>query len=316
MIVVRADDGSEIVTLGPSYGKGSHQPHAQSHAGRDDLGRRPPVCDHWGGRSDRDRPVGLGAHAKGHCARAVRPSPSNWRATFLNSNRTFDRKIREIVLAMALETKFSKDQILELYLNKVYFGGGAYGVDLPASRKFFGHSGEQLSLAEASIIAGLVKAPSHYSPTADAKAAVERAQIVLKTMEEAGAITRPRNRPPIPEPSSWPRKSARIRRAISPTGSCRNWTSCCPTTIADRGMDHARPRRATRRDRGDPGQCAKGCAKARWSAFDRDGAVLAGRSAAPITCIELQPRDHPAAPAGFAELFVYLVRAGGRVQTR
>ncbi|MFX6907562.1 biosynthetic peptidoglycan transglycosylase, partial [Acinetobacter baumannii] len=61
------------------------------------------------------------------------------RNVFLNNSRTFDRKIREALLALALETKFSKDQILELYLNKVYFGGGAYGVD-SAARKFFGHS--------------------------------------------------------------------------------------------------------------------------------------------------------------------------------
>jgi hypothetical protein len=77
---------------------------------------------------------------------------------------------------------------LELYLNKVYFGGGAYGVDL-AARKFFGHSGEQLSLGEAAIIAGLVKAPSHYSPTADAQAAVDRAKVVLETMVDAGTLT-------------------------------------------------------------------------------------------------------------------------------
>jgi penicillin-binding protein 1A len=73
-----------------------------------------------------------------------------------------------MVLAMALERKFSKRQILELYLNKVYFGGGAYGIDA-ASRKFFGHSATTLDLPEAAIIAGLVKAPSRYSPTADAE---------------------------------------------------------------------------------------------------------------------------------------------------
>ena len=110
------------------------------------------------------------------------------RTVFLNNSRTFDRKIREAVLAMALEWNFSKDQILELYLNKVYFGGGAYGIDA-ASRKFFGHEATELSLAEAAIIAGLVKAPSRYSPTADAKAAVNRAEVVLAVMQEAGAIT-------------------------------------------------------------------------------------------------------------------------------
>ena len=110
------------------------------------------------------------------------------RTVFLNNTRTFDRKIREAVLALALESKFSKDQILELYLNKVYFGGGAYGVDA-ASRKFFNHSADELSLAEAAIIAGLVKAPSRYSPTADAKAAVSRAEVVLDVMQANGTIS-------------------------------------------------------------------------------------------------------------------------------
>src|SRR3546814_7071998 len=93
-----------------------------------------------------------------------------------------------MVLALALERKFSKEQILELYLNKVYFGGGAYGVDA-ASRKFFAHPATDLSLPEAAIIAGLVKAPSHYSPTADAEAAIGRAGVVLDQMQENGVIT-------------------------------------------------------------------------------------------------------------------------------
>jgi len=89
---------------------------------------------------------------------------------------------------MALERKFSKDQILELYLNRVYFGGGAYGIDA-ASRKFFGHSADHLSLGEAAIIAGLVKAPSNYSPSADVEAARSRSGVVLQTMVRNGFIT-------------------------------------------------------------------------------------------------------------------------------
>ena len=189
-IVVRANDGSEIVTLGPSYGRWvpiSRIPRVMQDAMISVEDRR--FREHWG-----VDPIGIARSLY------VRVQSGHWRQggstitqqlarnVFLNSSRTFDRKIREAVLAMALETRFSKDQILELYLNKVYFGGGAYGVD-SAARKFFGHSGEQLSLAEAAIIAGLVKAPSHYSPTADAKAAVDRAQVVLETMQDAGAIT-------------------------------------------------------------------------------------------------------------------------------
>ncbi len=190
MIVVRAADGSEIVTLGPSYGKWvpiARMPRVMQDAMTSVEDRR--FRDHWG-----VDPVGIARSVwvrveKGHWRQGGSTITQQLaRNIFLNNNRTFDRKIREIVLALALETNFSKDQILELYLNKVYFGGGAYGVD-SAARKFFGHSGEQLSLAEASIIAGLVKAPSHYSPTADAKAAVDRAQIVIRTMQEAGTIT-------------------------------------------------------------------------------------------------------------------------------
>jgi penicillin-binding protein 1A len=110
------------------------------------------------------------------------------RNIFLTNSRTFGRKIKEGVLALAIERKFSKNQILELYLNRVYFGGGAYGIDA-ASRRFFGHSADSLSLGEAAIIAGLVKAPSNYSPTADAEAARRRSSIVLKSMAENGFIS-------------------------------------------------------------------------------------------------------------------------------
>ena len=92
------------------------------------------------------------------------------------------------MLALAIERKFSKDQILELYLNRVYFGGGAYGIDA-ASRRFFGHSADHLSLGEAAIIAGLVKAPSNYAPTADAEAARARSGVVLQSMVDNGFIS-------------------------------------------------------------------------------------------------------------------------------
>jgi penicillin-binding protein 1A len=110
------------------------------------------------------------------------------RTVFLNNSRTFTRKVREAVIAMALEWKFSKEEILELYLNKVYFGGGAYGVDA-ASRKFFAHPGTTMSTSEAAIVAGLVKAPSHYSPTADRDAAIDRAKVVLGLMQTNGVVS-------------------------------------------------------------------------------------------------------------------------------
>lgn len=105
------------------------------------------------------------------------------RNIFLNNNRTWTRKAKEGLLALAIERKFSKEQILELYLNRVYFGGGAYGIDA-ASRRFYGHSARTLSLPEAAIIAGLVKAPSRYAPSSDPERARARAAVVLSVIDE------------------------------------------------------------------------------------------------------------------------------------
>jgi penicillin-binding protein 1A len=190
MIRVHASNGAVLVSLGPSFGKwlpydqippemrsamiAIEDKRFRSHIGID--------------------PIGIGRSV------FVRVESGQWRQggstitqqlarnIFLTNSRTFGRKIKEAVLALAIERKFSKDQILELYLNRVYFGGGAYGVDA-ASRRFFGNGAEQLSLGEAAIIAGLVKAPSNYSPTADVEAARSRSQVVLKTMVDNGFIT-------------------------------------------------------------------------------------------------------------------------------
>ncbi len=187
---VRASDGSIIVSLGPNYGdwlpyKNIPQTMIDAMVSVED--RRyymHPGVD----------PIGMARSVM------VRVQEGYWkqggstitqqiaRNIFLTNNKTFGRKIREAILALAMERKFSKEQILELYLNRVYFGGGAYGIDA-ASRTFFGHSAETLSLPEAAIIAGLVKAPSHYSPTADAEAALDRARVVLQTMRDAGKLS-------------------------------------------------------------------------------------------------------------------------------
>ncbi|HWL47920.1 MAG TPA: transglycosylase domain-containing protein, partial [Sphingomonadaceae bacterium] len=190
MIRVHAADGAVIVSLGPSYGRWlsyDRIPQVMKDAmvaTEDRRFRLHPGVD----------PIGIARSAW------VRVKTGRWaqggstitqqiaRNIFLTNSRTFARKFREIILALAMERKFSKDQILELYLNRVYFGGGAYGIDA-ASRKFFGHSGDTLSLPEAAIIAGLVKAPSNYSPTADAQAAIGRAGVVLELMREQGKIS-------------------------------------------------------------------------------------------------------------------------------
>ncbi|TPN94711.1 transglycosylase domain-containing protein [Mesorhizobium sp. B1-1-5] len=107
---------------------------------------------------------------------------------FLTPDRTLERKVQEVLLALWLEHKHSKDQILEMYLNRVYFGSGAYGVEA-ASRRYFGKSARDVSLSEAALLAGLLKAPSKLSPARDPKAAEERAQLVLAAMREEGKIS-------------------------------------------------------------------------------------------------------------------------------
>ncbi|MBX3593649.1 PBP1A family penicillin-binding protein [Sphingomonas sp.] len=194
MIRVHAADGSVIVSLGPSYGEWIDYakipaPMRDAMVAIEDRRFR----SHWG-----VDPVALvrivkfaidnqGTGRRLQGASTITQQVA--RTIFLSNKYDVGRKIREMVLALALERKFTKDQILELYLNKVYFGGGAYGIDA-ASRTFFGHPATNLTLSEAAVIAGLVKAPSRYSPTADAQAAIGRASVVLDVMVETGALTR------------------------------------------------------------------------------------------------------------------------------
>ena len=190
MIRVRAADGAIIHSMGPVFGEwlsyeeippvmrdamiAVEDRRFRSHFGVDPVSTARGL---WLGLTGGTRVRGVSTITQ-QLARNI----------FLNNDRTFVRKLREGILAMALEWRFSKDQLLELYLNRVYFGGGAYGIDA-ASRRFYGHSATELSIPEAAIIAGLVKAPSNYSPTADAEAARSRAGVVLELMVRSGAIT-------------------------------------------------------------------------------------------------------------------------------
>jgi penicillin-binding protein 1A len=106
---------------------------------------------------------------------------------FLKPERTLERKVQEVLLSLWLEHKHSKDQILEMYLNRVYFGSGAYGVEA-ASRRYFGKSARDVTLSEAALLAGLLKAPSKLSPARDPKAAGDRADLVLAAMREQDFI--------------------------------------------------------------------------------------------------------------------------------
>ena len=107
---------------------------------------------------------------------------------FLSPKRTYMRKLEEVVYAVWLEQRFSKDEILELYLNRVYFGGGTYGVEA-ASRRYFGKSSRFVTLPQAALLAGLLKAPSRYSPRRSVKLASARVDEVLENMVQAGYLS-------------------------------------------------------------------------------------------------------------------------------
>jgi penicillin-binding protein 1A len=308
MIRVRAADGTVIVSLGPSFG--AWLPYNQipkimsdamvsvedrrfrGHFGVDPIGIARSVSV----RIQRGRFAQGGSTITQQLARNI----------FLTNDKTWTRKFREIILALAMERKFSKDQILELYLNRVYFGGGAYGVDA-ASRKFFDHPATTLSLAESAIIAGLVKAPSNYSPTADAKAAVGRANVVLGVMEKNGTISpgeaRSANLSKIkfaPEPqqnsvryfTDWalPQLDTLISESTAPIDV---WTTL------DLGMQRAADA-AIRAN-------APGGAQGALVALDRDGAVRAMVGGTDyVTSIYNRSTQAVRQPGSAFKLFVYL----------
>jgi penicillin-binding protein 1A len=107
---------------------------------------------------------------------------------FLSQERTYKRKIQEALLALWLEHELTKDEILSAYMNRVYLGAGTYGVEA-AAKVYFGKKVKELTLHESAILAGLLKAPSRYSPLANPKASEERAKVVLGAMADAGFIT-------------------------------------------------------------------------------------------------------------------------------
>ena len=109
------------------------------------------------------------------------------RQSFLTTDKTWRRKVQEALLAVRIESKYEKDRILELYLNKVYFGAGFYGAEA-ASLGFFGKSAKDLTVAEAAMLAGLVKSPSTWAPTVNPERALARRDVVLGAMREFGAL--------------------------------------------------------------------------------------------------------------------------------
>ncbi|MBL4907217.1 MAG: transglycosylase domain-containing protein, partial [Sneathiella sp.] len=107
---------------------------------------------------------------------------------FLTPERNIQRKIREVLLAFWLEANYSKEEILALYLNRVYFGSGTYGIDA-ATRKYFDKPIDKLTVAEAALLAGLLKAPTYYAPTVNLKRSQQRSTVVIRRMQSVGYLT-------------------------------------------------------------------------------------------------------------------------------
>lgn len=118
---------------------------------------------------------------------------------FLSSEQSLKRKAQELLLSVWLESRFSKDEILALYLARVYFGSGAYGID-EAARRYFDKTPQNLTISEAALLAGLLKAPSRFNPVSSAQRAAERATVVLDVMEAQNVITRQQRLAAVREP--------------------------------------------------------------------------------------------------------------------
>ena len=124
---------------------------------------------------------------------------------FLTQERTAARKIQEAILALWLERTYTKDQILELYLNRVYFGSGAYGVEAAAQR-YFNKSARSVTIAEAAMLAGLVQAPSRLAPNRNPDLAEKRAQLVVAAMADQGFITQAAAKTALTAPAEVPER--------------------------------------------------------------------------------------------------------------
>ncbi len=189
-IMVLADDGSEIAEQGTFFGDAVDIKELPDYVPNAIIAiedRR--FYSHFG-----IDPIGLGrAMARNVLSGHLREGGSTLtqqlaKNLFLTQDRTLARKAQEAVFAIWLETHFSKDEILQLYVNRVYFGGGAEGID-KAARAFYGKSAYELSLMEAATLAGLLKAPTTYNPAKNPEEARGRAKLVLDAMVEQGYVS-------------------------------------------------------------------------------------------------------------------------------
>jgi len=131
---------------------------------------------------------------------------------FLNRQKTFDRKLKEFLLTLQIERRYSKDEILQLYLNQIYFGGGAYGVEA-ATRLYFDKHAQEMNLAECALMAGLIRSPNHYSPINDPERARERRATVLRRMQDLNDITEQERKEADALPIAAPQASLKAKEA-------------------------------------------------------------------------------------------------------
>ena len=198
------------------------------------------------------------------------------------------RKAQELILAVWLETKFTKKQILALYLNRVNFGGGAYGIEA-ASQRYFNKPAAQLTLGEAALLAATMKGPSRYNPAANADRAAKRATMVLDAMVETGAITAGAARRGVRAAGAGLGHAGQPARAVFHRLARRPGARPARQG-ADRGpggRDHARPadpgrRRAGGARRRRRATRTRACSRARWWRWTAR-AASAPTSAAPTT---------------------------------
>jgi penicillin-binding protein 1A len=212
-ISLLAADGSPISSTGEIYGrtvKVAQLPPVLPHAVLAVEDRR--FYRHWGiDLRGLARAFWVNLRAGGVIQGGSTITQQLAKVLFLTPERTLKRKIQEALLAMWLETKFTKDEILSLYLNRVYLGSGTYGVDA-AARRYFGKPATKVTLYEAAQLAGLLKAPSRYNPVSDYQRAGARTRVVLNVMVDAGFISDDEARQAMATKPGRPRLASRRAR--------------------------------------------------------------------------------------------------------
>ena len=187
---ILAADGSEIAFYGSKYGRPVSLKNLPSHVTQAIIATEDKrFYSHFG--------IDLRSVLRALSVNLIKGSKAQGASTltqqvaknlFLSSEKTFKRKVQELLLALWLEYNLTKDQILTIYLNRVYFGSGTYGIEA-AAQKYYGVKAKDLSMYQAAVLAGVLKAPSRYNPLTHPERANERARLVLANMVKAGFVS-------------------------------------------------------------------------------------------------------------------------------